>query len=126
MTGKRAPGFHIGKVTVDGFGSSAALPAGTNTIGKIDVNVYAPFVDTVASANTTQMFCASQVVKAPVFIRAGRAMTGTVTISDGVRSGCILGAGDTMPFHCVNLSSLYYQFSVNAPSTEKFHISTGI
>lgn len=102
-----------------------AANAGVN-IGTVDVAVYTPFIDTVASANTTaNAYGTSQVVKGPAFVRAARTMTGTVTISDGSRTGMALSAGDSMPVYCTNLNTITYQFSVNA-GTEKFSISAGI
>jgi hypothetical protein len=102
-----------------------AANSGVN-IGTIDVATYTPWIDTVASADTAvHAYGTSQVVKTPVFIRAARTCTGTVTISDGTHTGMILNAGDPMAAHCLNLNTLSYQFSVNA-ATEKFSISAGI
>lgn len=101
-----------------------AANAGVN-IGTVDVAVYTPWIDTVASADTSvHAYGTSQVVKAPAFVRVARTTTGIVTISDGTRVGMALSAGDSMPVYCTNLNTLSYQFSVNA-ATEKFSLSAG-
>lgn len=129
-------GVNIGSVDVLTL-PSIVLAAGANAIGKlaanaginigtVDVAVYTPFIDTVASADTSaHAYATSQVVKAPAFARVARTTTGTVTISDGTRTGMALSAGDSMPVYCTNLNTITYQFSVNA-ATEKFSLSAGI
>lgn len=116
------PGNAAQSVTLSG-----ALPAGTNKIGSVDVAVYSPFLDTVASANTTlNTYGTSQVVKTPVYVRASILMLGTVTIFDGTRAGgFVLFPGDPVPLNVTNLNQISYQFSQNA-STEKFSFSAGV
>lgn len=117
----------VGHVIVD---TLPALVAGTAAIGKVDVAVYAPWIDTVASADTSAHVYGyatslSQVVKAPVFVHTPDTLTGIVTISDGTRPGMTLIKNQSAPFYVTNLNQLTYQFSVNA-GTEKFSISAGV
>jgi hypothetical protein len=130
-------GVNIGSVDVLTL-PSLVLAAGANAIGKlaanagvnigtVDIAALGSWVDTVASADTAaHAYGTSQVLKAPAFIRAARTMTGTVTISDGVRPGMVLSQGDPMPFFGTNLNQLNYQFSIFNATTEKFSISVGI
>lgn len=103
----------------------AVLQAGTALIGKVDVNTYAPYIEAVPSADLAPHQLSSQVVKAPVFLRGGPDMTGSVTISDGTHPGVVLKKGDALPVHVTNLNQITYTFSVNA-GTEKLQVSTGV
>jgi fluoride ion exporter CrcB/FEX len=104
---------------------SAALPAGTNKIGSIDIARNSPYTPKFTAANTTVNAFASQAVKTTVFIRADDTMTGTVTIADGTNAGVTLPRNGSAPFEVSNMNQLTYQFSINA-STEKFSVSAGI
>lgn len=111
-------------VDADGDYGSPNMDA-NGRVRVIDDSLPAPYIDHVASADTSAHAFGSQAVKTPVTIVVDPTTTGTVTIDDGVAGGVKLDAVNRSGvFFCSNLSQLRYTFSVNA-GTEGFGLSCG-
>lgn len=97
----------------------AALPAGTQTIGKVDLNPLSTVVNgqtNVTTAGTQVALAGSTAIKS-VTVKAKHANTGWIYVGDlnvDSTTGFVLDAGETISLDVDNLADVFIDSSVNA------------